>query len=102
MSGANTVMLLPRMSDKRAIAILRELHTAEECFVGVAVALTGGDGACHIALRKAAHCRGLYPISSGSSQLSQSLSSSVHDTSDNLRAQPAAEQNALYTIKLAI
>ncbi|MCP1973088.1 hypothetical protein J2R87_006828 [Bradyrhizobium elkanii] len=41
-------------------------------------------------------------MSSGSSQRSQSLSSSVHDTSDNLRAQPAAEQNALYTIKLAI
>ncbi|MEH2673246.1 hypothetical protein DXU07_28900 [Bradyrhizobium elkanii] len=53
MSGANTVMLLPRMSDKRAIAILRELHTAEDCFVGLVVALTGGDGACHIVLRKA-------------------------------------------------
>ncbi|MBP1293257.1 hypothetical protein M2192_007328 [Bradyrhizobium elkanii USDA 61] len=60
--------LLPRTSDKRAIVILRELRTTEECFVGVAVALTGGDGACHIVLREAAHCRGLYPISSGSSQ----------------------------------
>jgi len=53
MSGANTVTLLPRMSDKRAMTILRELHAAEEGFVGMAVALTGGDGACHIVLRKA-------------------------------------------------
>lgn len=36
--------LLPRMSDKQVMTILRELHAAEEGFVGMAVALTGGDG----------------------------------------------------------
>jgi hypothetical protein len=53
MSGANTVTLLPPMSEKRVMTILRELHAAEEGFVGMGVALTGGDGACHIVLRKA-------------------------------------------------
>ncbi|WFU75051.1 MULTISPECIES: hypothetical protein [unclassified Bradyrhizobium] len=43
----------PANEDKPAMTILRELSIAEEGFVGMAIALTGGDGACHIVLRKA-------------------------------------------------
>lgn len=127
MSGANTATLLPRTSDKRTITILRELHAAEEGFVG----MTGGDGQATSCFAKrgqtsrtssdkrrnsspavrprilrrstnACAVSGISPRKPWCAVRTQSATGRVHDTSNNLRAQPTAEQNALYTIELAI